>query len=315
MGAEAVRLPRTYDVGRLREDLARLDARYAQWQPQNGQYHNGEWTGLSLYAPGGDVHSAAAARPSLARPLLPTEGLAETPYIAELLNELACPKQVVRVLALPPGGRIEEHTDDNSGFRWGALRLHVPIVTHPDVDFRIDSQRCVWKEGELWYGDFTRVHSVVNASPIRRVHLVIDVEVNEFLLGLFPHGYVDEVRGDDLLPTWQPALELDEEKLRRFTCEFALPGDFLGVSEDVPGELLVEEKHLRVAFNGKPSWRVHPVSDTRLRILGYGPGAYLEIEREESGRIAAVVLVSPTAVAKPKRFGEVTRVIWPTYAE
>jgi len=78
------------------------------------------------------------------------------------------------------------------------LRLHLPILTHPDVAFTIEGQRMNWKAGELWYGDFSRVHSVKNDSQIVRVHMVIDVQINDFVLSLFPEDFIARRRAEGI---------------------------------------------------------------------------------------------------------------------
>ena len=177
----AVRLPRTYDAERLQQDLQVL--RDVQSAPQPGPYHAGEWTGIALHSMGGkdSVFPSAAGMDRYQE----TENLKRAPYFKYVLDDLKCPKEVVRILFLPPGGHIKDHFDFHTSFQFGLLRLHVPIVTHPDVIFLIDGQRVTWKAGELWYGDFSKVHSIKNDSPVVRVHMVIDVQINDFVLGLW----------------------------------------------------------------------------------------------------------------------------------
>ena len=49
-------------------------------------------------------------------------------------------------------------------------------ISHEDV---------VWKAGEIWYGDFAFPHRLYNAGTASRVHLVIDVAINDFVQSLF----------------------------------------------------------------------------------------------------------------------------------
>ena len=42
------------------------------------------------------------------------------------------------------------------------------------------------KEGECWYADVSYLHSVTNRSEKDRVHLLLDVGVNDWLRGVFP---------------------------------------------------------------------------------------------------------------------------------
>jgi hypothetical protein len=89
-------------------------------------------------------------------------------------------------LRLEPGAHIHEHTDIGDGWEMGRVRLHVPIVTDERVDFFVDGRRVVMRPGELWYCDFTRPHRVHNRSDVGRVHMVLDLVVDEWLRGVFP---------------------------------------------------------------------------------------------------------------------------------
>src|SRR5215467_15788635 len=125
----AVRLPLTYDVQLLQRDLEALQEVRRAAQP--GPYHKGEWTGIALYSMGGkqSVFPSAAGTDHYQE----TEELKRAPYMHQILSELECPKEVVRILFLPPGGHIKDHFDFHTSFQFGLLRLHIPIVTHPDV--------------------------------------------------------------------------------------------------------------------------------------------------------------------------------------
>ncbi len=72
----AIRLPRTYDVERLRQDLQIL--RDVQGAPQPGPYHAGEWTGIALHSMGGkdSVFPSAAGMDHYQE----TGNLKRTPY-------------------------------------------------------------------------------------------------------------------------------------------------------------------------------------------------------------------------------------------
>jgi len=218
----AVRLPKTYDVDLLVRDLQTL--RDVPTAPQPGPYHKGEWTGIALHALGGK-DSVFPSSPGMER-YQETDNLRQTPYFKKILEELECPKEVVRILFLPPGGHIKDHFDFHTSFQFGLVRLHIPILTDPAVAFVIDGQRMNWKAGELWYGDFSRVHSVKNDSQIVRVHIVVDVLINDYLLSLFPQDFVARRRAEGISMTTQP-LPASEAELRRFICDFRIPGEFM----------------------------------------------------------------------------------------
>ena len=189
--APCFRLPRTYDVERLEADLAALEG--LDWPPERPfvmdtpftartqTYHDGRWRGLGLRTQGGEWTSTDPGGPGL-RPFQDTELLERTPYFREVLDGLACDKRSVRLLSLPGGAEVKEHTDPYHGFHFGQLRLHVPIRTDPGVLMVFGGEEYRWSAGELWYADFGKPHAVMNASGVERVHLVIDVLVSDGLL-------------------------------------------------------------------------------------------------------------------------------------
>lgn len=292
-----IQLPRRYDVERLQRDLEGLRSFDMARQP--GPYHRGEWKGISLYAQGG----RQGAHPGYAGldPYLPTDALLQAPYLKEILDELRCPKRVVRVLSLPPGGRIEEHNDAWANFHCGTLRLHVPIVTDPEVEFVIDGERARWMAGELWYGDFSLPHHVVNRSSIHRVHLVIDVEINDFVISLFPKELIAamQAQGDGVARHRAP-LEQNPDTLADFACEVWLPAEVMplfgggrklsSLSATTLCRIAAAGRRLVAALDGEPRFALERVADTAFNIVGLASGCSFEFARSHN-QVVGVQLV------------------------
>jgi hypothetical protein len=290
----AVRLPRIYDVERLLQDLQVL--RNVPSAPQPGPYHAGEWTGIALHSMGGkdSVFPSAAGMDHYQE----TENLKRTPYFKYVLDDLKRPKEVVRILFLPPGGYIKDHFDFHTSFQFGLLRLHIPIITHPDVIFMIDEQRVIWNPGELWFGDFSKVHSVKNDSPVVRVHMVIDVQINDFVLSLFPEDYIARRRAEGISLTREP-MAASEAELRRFACDFKIPGEFMPMfvigkplatlARGAMASVRLIEGKLAVLFDNQPAFRLERISADMFSISGLPPGMTFQF-KEDNNVIREVVL-------------------------
>lgn len=174
------RLPLNFDAAGLKSDLIQLEA--GGWIAHfNAGYHDGGWTGVGLRAVGGD---AQALFPPADADYADTPLLAGCPHIRAALAELRCPVGAVRLLRLAAGGIIREHRDDRLGLADGSARLHIPVITNPEVEFYLDGTRVPMAEGECWYLDFSLPHRVQNLGTTDRVHLVVDCRADDWLRAL-----------------------------------------------------------------------------------------------------------------------------------
>nr|HMS43742.1 aspartyl/asparaginyl beta-hydroxylase domain-containing protein [Pyrinomonadaceae bacterium] len=72
------------------------------------------------------------------------------------------------------------------GLEDGEIRIHIPVLTNPQVEFILDDQKVEMQEGEAWYLNFNLFHTVRNEGTTDRIHLVIDCVVNDWMLSNFP---------------------------------------------------------------------------------------------------------------------------------
>jgi hypothetical protein len=155
------------------------------WIPHfNKAIHSGDWSGAALRSIGGDP-TRIYPDPTGNMEFADTALLASCPAVGRAVSSLRCPLTSVRLLVLGPGAEIREHNDDRLGYTDGDLRLHIPIVTAPGVDFTLGGLPVVMGLGECWYLDLRLPHRAVNHSTVRRVHLAIDCKVNPWLEGVF----------------------------------------------------------------------------------------------------------------------------------
>jgi hypothetical protein len=94
---------------------------------------------------------------------------------------------VVQVLGFYPGARlaratlaelgagaaIAPHRDNGIGIT-AVHRIHVPVLTNPQVHFFIDRVPHYLQADTIYEFDNTRLHAVENRSSERRVHLMLD---------------------------------------------------------------------------------------------------------------------------------------------
>jgi mannose-6-phosphate isomerase-like protein (cupin superfamily) len=114
--------------------------------------------------------------------------LGRCPAVRAALAELRCPLTTVRLLRLGAGASIGEHRDHRLRASDGEARLHIPVLTSPDVEFTVGGRRVDLGAGECWYLDLTLPHTVANRGTAPRIHLVVDCTVNEWFEDLLAAG-------------------------------------------------------------------------------------------------------------------------------
>lgn len=178
-----LKLPFVFDAGLLQQEVNVLSAK--PWLPHyQVKHYEGEWSAIPLRSIGGkadDVFISPGDNPDYRD----TVFLESSPYLQQVLHTFQCPLQAVRLLKLNAGSIIKEHRDAELNFESGEIRLHIPVCTHPDLEFFLDKERLNLLEGECWYMNFNLLHSIKNNSPVNRVHLVIDAVVNDWVTSLF----------------------------------------------------------------------------------------------------------------------------------
>lgn len=197
----ACRLSTEFDAEELRREL---DGLLRDFTPriQHGQYHEGGWRAIGLVAVNGDYTEDRPVSASLPGTYLPTAALEKAPYMRSIIESFPAPRQRVRLMQMAPGTQIFWHYDTSESLDAQNVRLHVPIVTSTDVFFQISHQDLHWKSGTLWYGDFSFPHRVWNRGETARVHLVIDLEVNDAIRDLFPESFRAQQRARAAARRW-----------------------------------------------------------------------------------------------------------------
>jgi len=166
-----------YDVEQLQSDLA--IARQSSWQNHYVKdNYEGNWSLIPLISPGGVSNNGFAFQKDGAAPK-PTETLLSCRYFNEVINAFPFPIVSARLMRLAAGSYIKPHTDHCLGYEDDSFRLHIPIVTNPQLEFILGGERLVMAAGSLWYINANYEHSVANKGETDRVHLVIDGERND----------------------------------------------------------------------------------------------------------------------------------------
>jgi Aspartyl/Asparaginyl beta-hydroxylase len=184
-----LKLPFLFDVALLQQEVKQLlnSAWLAHYQTK---HYEGEWSAIPLRSVNGNADSIIVS-PTENAEYAETIFLNQSPYLQQVLHYFKCPLQAVRLLKLNAGAIIKEHNDAELYFEKGEIRLHIPIITHADVEFYLQDERLVANEGECWYMNFNLPHRITNNSPINRIHLVIDAVVNDWVKEVFTNDSIE----------------------------------------------------------------------------------------------------------------------------
>lgn len=184
-----LKLPFSFDVPRLQQDLAKIGAE--EWINHiNTAAYEKDWRCVPLRSVDGKSNHIAAL-PDMR--YADTSILARCPYFQKVIDTFECEKTSVRLMAMGAGCRIKMHIDRATSLEDGMARLHVPIITAPEVLFTVEDEDIHFSAGDTWYLNANCLHGVKNDSEITRVHLMLDCIVNPWLESVFlESGFVPD---------------------------------------------------------------------------------------------------------------------------
>lgn len=157
------RLPVHFDAERLRAEVESLPA--SAWS-RHPKEHAGNTAARLITAGGGDNDAVSGE-------MKPTAALAACPYVQQILASFDTVWSRSRFMRIAGGASVPQHSDIN--YHWfHRVRLHVPVITRPEVRFYCGDANVHMGPGEAWVFDNWREHRVENPAPEARVHLVAD---------------------------------------------------------------------------------------------------------------------------------------------
>jgi quercetin dioxygenase-like cupin family protein len=181
---DRIRLPFNFDPHLLARDLQGL-AVFDWIKHFVRQNYEGDWSVIPLRGKAGATHPVMMIYSDpTATEFEDTPMLKACPYFRTVLDTFKCPLQAVRLMRLTPGSTIKEHTDHELSVDEGTARIHIPVVTSPDVEFYLNGMRVVLETGSAWYLRLSDPHRVHNKGAADRVHMVFDATVNTWLKDL-----------------------------------------------------------------------------------------------------------------------------------
>lgn len=164
------RLPVRFCAETLAAEAGALPA--DAWVPHPQKFEGNEY--VPLVSPSGQITNEFAG------PMAITPYLERCRYMMEVMSALDCVWGRSRLMGLGPGQGVPEHIDINYYWRTH-VRVHVPIITNPDVLFTCGGETVTMAPGECWVVDTFQSHEVHNRGSEQRIHLVLDTVGGERL--------------------------------------------------------------------------------------------------------------------------------------
>ena len=159
-----IRLPLSFDFERLGEEIASLDE--SAWMPHPSGMEGNSAVALISREGGDNDHFGGRMKA--------TSHLANCEYHQQVMASFGEVLARSRLMKLDAGSKVSIHVDFN--YHWySRVRIHIPVITNPDVIFYCDNEQVHMKAGECWIFDNWRRHRVLNESKHDRIHLVIDL--------------------------------------------------------------------------------------------------------------------------------------------
>lgn len=191
----------------------RLEDSSIDWKEHYSNYNKaGSWSAVCLRGFGGlvdfEIKPTAMSRKwkeqnpeKLEWECTDTSLMGEFPEVQAISSMIPGKKERIRFMRLSTGkqggGELRRHTDKGVYLRLGNIaRLHIPIITNPDVVFTVwdingDPVEFQMFEGGLYFLNIQKPHRAINNGTKDRIHLVIDTEVTHELLNWIDEGFVD----------------------------------------------------------------------------------------------------------------------------
>jgi len=79
----------------------------------------------------------------------------------------------IMLAKLPAHSKITPHIDPY-GSSYFTHKIHIPIVTHPDVEFMVGKTRYHFPEGHAFEVNNKAIHAAFNNSDLDRIHLIVE---------------------------------------------------------------------------------------------------------------------------------------------
>lgn len=230
---EFIRLPFSFDAQRMGEEVAAMPV--DAWQAHPLSYTGN--SAVPLISVNGEANDFFAG------PMAETQWLKQSPYLRQVLAHFQVVFGRSRLMGLAGGQQVPRHSDIN--YHWfQRVRIHIPIITFPEVMFYCHDQMVHMGPGEAWLFDNWKLHHVINPTRELRVHLVADTLGSATFWQMAAKALVEpesQPRPIQYDPSLDPQLQLEQFN----TPDVMHPAEVELLSENLIADLLASGERNR----------------------------------------------------------------------
>jgi len=172
-------LPFRFDVSQLAQEIAQFSE--SDWQEHPQKFEGN--SALLLVSVDGDV-----TNDDLKGSMAITPHLKRCEYLQQVLASFNSAIGRTRLMRLQGEAKVKCHSDQD--YYWlQRVRIHIPIVTNPEVTFYCGDDQVHMEAGSAWIFNTWLPHKVENQSDSIRIHLVIDTVGSQEFWDLVEHKH------------------------------------------------------------------------------------------------------------------------------
>ena len=219
--AKFIQLPVRFDVDQLRAEIGQFNP--ADWRPHPSGFVAND--ALPLIAADGGDNDALVGR------MAATPALQKSAYMGQVLGSFNSVIGRSRLMRLGPEASVSEHVDFHPYWHHH-IRVHIPLITDPSIEFWCDGESVHMAPGECWVFDHHKPHKVLNPSAVTRIHLVFDTTGSSWFWrlverGYKPHGNPEQPKPTCVLKPFDSAQPTTQLKIENFNFQGIMSaGDF-----------------------------------------------------------------------------------------
>lgn len=307
-----LQLPLHYDAEVLAAEIDALGE--SVWRPHPQGFPGN--SALPLIAADGDAGSD-----SVRGVMRPTPHLERMPYLRDVLSSFGAVLGRSRLMRLSGQAEVTSHVDVDYYWR-DHMRIHVPVVTQPEVTFYCGANSVHMKAGECWIFDTWAQHRVINSATRSRIHIVADTVGGEGFWQLIGRsrtpGYTGAWSPTFVAPgTAQPPLRCESTNLPTvmtpwelreqltFVLDEAVPDPRLRELHQLAGELARDWRALWACHgDDRAGWPEYRARMNRFMRDVEPTGLRLSLRNQVGMMRALASLVAMVAIADQKAAGE-----------